>query len=121
MFLESWEDRYQYIIDLGEELSPLEDHERNDETYVRGCMSNVWLTVNKRPDGSLDIRGQSDSAIVQGLVALLIAFYSAVPVAGLAAADAMALFKEFRLETHLSPNRRNGLYALNKRIKSFPG
>ena len=118
-FLESWEDRYQYIIDLGDELEPLIDEEKNDETFVQGCMSNVWLVIEETENGYLHIRGDSDSAIVKGLVAMLIAFYAPVPKEKLGMYDAVQLFSEFRLETHLSPNRRNGLYALNKRIKAF--
>ncbi|MBN2510610.1 MAG: SufE family protein [Spirochaetales bacterium] len=117
-FLESWEDRYQYIIDLGESLEPLGADEKRDENFVQGCMSSVWLVIKETGDGTLDIRGDSDSAIVRGLIAILIAFYTGVPRSRFKGRDASLLFSDLKLETHLSPNRRNGLHAMNSRIQS---
>src|SRR6185295_1906445 len=74
-FLDDWEDRYRYIIELGQALPPLGDNEKNAATKVSGCVSQVWL-VTERVGDLLSYRGESDAAIVRGLAAILIALYS---------------------------------------------
>ncbi len=72
-FLEDWEDRYRYLIDLGRDLDPLSEAEHADENKVRGCASQVWLVTEPGPDGTLRFRGDSDAHIVRGLIAVLLA------------------------------------------------
>lgn len=117
-FLDDWEDRYRYIIELGQAVPPLAPDERNERTKVHGCVSQVWLVSERNPDGTLAYRGQSDAMIVQGLVAILIALYSGRPAAEIAATDAIAMFDAIGLREHLTTQRSNGLVAMVNRIRS---
>lgn len=119
-FLDDWEDRYRYIIELGQGLPKLEDGERNDANKVNGCVSQVWLVSEPRGGDTapaLRIRGESDAMIVQGLVAILLALYSDRPAAEIAETDAIAIFDELGLREHLTAQRSNGLVAMVNRIR----
>lgn len=116
-YLDDWEDRYKYIIELGQALPPLTDAERNAANKVNGCVSQVWL-VSERDQDLLTYRGESDAMIVRGLAAILIALYSGRPAAEVAETDAIALFDELGLREHLSTQRSNGLVAMVNRIRS---
>jgi cysteine desulfuration protein SufE len=116
-YLEDWEDRYRYIIELGQALPSLAPEERNAENKVNGCVSQVWL-VSSREGATLSYRGESDAMIVRGLVAILIALYSGRPAAEIAASDAIAIFDELGLREHLSTQRSNGLVAMVNRIRT---
>lgn len=116
-YLDDWEDRYKYIIELGQALPPLADTEKNAATKVNGCVSQVWL-VTERSRDLLSYRGESDAAIVRGLAAILIALYSNRPAGEIAATDAIAVFDELGLREHLSTQRSNGLVAMVHRIRS---
>jgi len=117
-FLDDWEDRYRYIIELGQALPPLEESERNAENKVHGCVSQVWLVSAEAPDHTLTYRGESDAMIVRGLVAILIAIYSGRPAREIAETDAIAIFDELGLREHLTTQRSNGLVAMVNRIRS---
>lgn len=115
-FLDDWEDRYKYVIDLGRELPDLDDAARTEENRVRGCSSQVWLIA--REDGDrLVFQGDSDAHIVKGLVALLIALYSGKTRAEISAIDADAEFAKLDLAGHLSAQRANGLASMVARIR----
>ena len=116
-YLDDWEDRYKYIIELGQTLPPLTESEKNSATKVNGCVSQVWL-VTERIGNLLSYRGESDAMIVRGLAAILIALYSGRPASEIAATDAIALFDELGLREHLSTQRSNGLVAMANRIRS---
>ena len=116
-FLDDWEDRYRYIIELGQALPPLAESEKNAENKVHGCTSQVLLVSNH--DGAhLVYRGESDAMIVRGLVAVLIALYSGRPAREIAETDAIALFDKMGLREHLTVQRTNGLVAMVNRIRS---
>jgi cysteine desulfuration protein SufE len=115
-FLEDWEDRYKYIIELGAALPPLAPDEKNAATRVNGCVSQVWL-VSERDGDRLNYRGESDAMIVRGLAAILIALYSGRPPREIADTDAIALFDQLGLREHLSTQRSNGLVAMVSRIR----
>jgi cysteine desulfuration protein SufE len=120
-FLDDWEDRYRYIIELGQALPPLAPEERNAANKVHGCVSQAWLVSKPgRSDGqeTLTYRGESDAMIVRGLVAILIALYSGRPVGEIAETDAIALFDRLGLREHLSTQRSNGLVAMVNRIRN---
>ncbi len=120
-FLDDWEDRYRYIIELGSALPGLDDTEKTAENKVNGCVSQVWLvsdTANGAAGPALRYRGDSDAMIVKGLVAVLIALYSGRPAAEIAATDAIAIFDELGLREHLTSQRANGLVAMVNRIRS---
>ena len=116
-YLDDWEDRYKYIIELGQALPPLADAEKNSATKVNGCVSQVWL-VTERVGDFLSYRGESDAMIVRGLAAILIALYSGRSASEIAAIDAIAVFDELGLREHLSTQRSNGLVAMVSRIRS---
>lgn len=116
-FLDDWEDRYKYIIELGQKLPPLAEGEKNAATRVNGCVSQVWL-VTERAGDLLTYRGESDAMIVRGLAAILIALYSNRPAEEIAATDAIAIFDELGLREHLSTQRSNGLVAMVNRIRA---
>jgi cysteine desulfuration protein SufE len=116
-FLENWEDRYRYLIELGQALPPLAPEERNAQNKVHGCASQVWL-VSEPAGDALTYRGESDALIVKGLVAILVALYSGRPAREIAATDAIGLFDQMGLREHLSTQRANGLVAMVNRIRS---
>ena len=116
-YLDDWEDRYKYIIELGQALPPLAEDEKNSATKVNGCVSQVWL-VTERNGNQLSYRGESDAMIVRGLAAILIALYSDRPAREIAETDAIAIFDELGLREHLSTQRSNGLVAMVNRIRS---
>ncbi|MEQ1769155.1 MAG: SufE family protein [Devosia sp.] len=116
-YLDDWEDRYRYIIELGQKLPELTPEERNADNRVSGCVSQVWL-VSERAGGMLSYRGESDALIVRGLVAILVALYSGRPAKEIADIDAIAIFDEMGLREHLSTQRSNGLVAMVNRIRS---
>jgi cysteine desulfuration protein SufE len=116
-YLDDWEDRYKYIIELGQALPPLAEAEKNAATKVNGCVSQVWL-VSERSGETLSYRGESDAMIVRGLAAILIALYSGRPARDIADTDAIAIFDELGLREHLSTQRSNGLVAMVNRIRS---
>jgi cysteine desulfuration protein SufE len=116
-YLDDWEDRYKYIIELGQALPPLAASEKNSATKVNGCVSQVWL-VSERVGDLLTYRGESDAMIVRGLAAILIALYSGRPASEIADTDAIAIFDELGLREHLSTQRSNGLVAMVNRIRA---
>ena len=116
-FLDDWEDRYKYIIELGQALPPLAEAEKNSATKVNGCVSQVWL-VSERDGDVLSYRGESDAMIVRGLAAILIALYSGRSPKEIADTDAIAIFDELGLREHLSTQRSNGLVAMVNRIRA---
>jgi cysteine desulfuration protein SufE len=118
-FLDDWDDRYRYLIDLGRAMPSLPPDAYSDANKVQGCASQVWLLMNRAPDGkTLDIRGDSDALIVKGLVALVVAMFSGQPIDEIARRDAQAFFAEIGLKDHLTAQRSNGLASMVARIKA---
>lgn len=118
-FLDDWEDRYRYVIELGEALPSFPDAARTDQNKVPGCVSQVWLTtaVGDGPDPELSFEGDSDAHIVRGLVAIMLALFSGQKASSILKLDAEATLRELGLNEHLSPQRANGLRSMVKRIK----
>ena len=121
-YLEEWEDRYRYVLELGRGLAPLSEAEHNDSNKVRGCVSQVWLALAIARDAAgalrLHYRGDSDSHLVRGLVAIALALYSGHTPREMIAVDALAIFRELGLEQHLTPQRSNGVKAMIGRIRA---
>ena len=117
--LESWEDRYAYLIELGEELAPLRPEERNGQTKVEGCVSLVWLvtSASEGADPIVTFRGDSDALIVRGLIAIVLSLFSEQRASVIAALDARPHLAALGLDKHLTPQRSNGLASMLKRIK----
>ena len=117
-FLDDWDDRYKYLIDLGRALAPYPEAQRDDDHKVRGCASQVWLNATHE-NGALLLQGDSDAHIVKGLVALLIALYSGKSPATILALDPISELAPFDLDDHLTPQRSNGLHSMIKRIRAI--
>jgi len=117
-FLDDWEDRYRYLIELGQGLPPLPDSERTAENKVHGCVSQVWLATDSTDPAHLRYRGDSDAMIVKGLVAVLIALYSGRSAREIAETDAVSIFDELGLREHLTAQRSNGLVAMVNRMRA---
>lgn len=115
--LGDWEERYRYVIELGRELAPLSDAERNEANKVRGCASQVWLVTEPQADGSVKFRGDSDAHIVRGLIAVLLRLFSGKRPAEIMAFDVKAAFDALGLAGHLSAQRSNGLASMAARIR----
>ncbi len=117
--LEDWEDRYRYVIELGQELPPFPEAARDDAHKVPGCVSQVWLNTRRGEgdDPVLDFDGDSDAHIVRGLVAILLALYSGRRASEILATDAEATLRELGLDAHLTPQRSNGLRSMVRRIQ----
>ena len=117
-YLDDWEDRYKYVIELGRQLSPLTEAEHNDAVKVQGCVSQVWLVCDHvEGDKYLTFRGDSDALIVSGLIAILLVMYSGTTPEAILDIDAKEVFQKLGLNEHLSPQRSNGLHAMVSRIR----
>jgi cysteine desulfuration protein SufE len=120
--LDDWEDRYRYVIELGNTLEPLSEAAHNNLNKVRGCVSQVWLecepTTNAESRRTLHFRGDSDSHLVRGLIAIAIALFSDRTPEQILATDAAAAFRALGLEQHLTPQRSNGVRAMVERIRA---
>jgi cysteine desulfuration protein SufE len=110
-----WLDRYQYLIDLGRKLPPLDDAEKTEDKLLAGCQSQVWLLL-EGDAGLVTIRANSDAAIVSGLIALLIQVYSGCTAQQIVDTEPYFI-QEIGLSDHLSPTRANGLHAMLGAIK----
>jgi cysteine desulfuration protein SufE len=119
--LDTWEERYRYLIELGRRLPEMPAAEHDEAHQVRGCMSQVWLAgdVGPAPDKRLSLRGDSDAHIVKGLIAVLLGLTSGRTPQEVVDLDLQAAFTRLGLESHLSMNRRNGFYAMVERIKAM--
>ena len=119
-FLDDWEDRYRYVIELGKALPELDEEKRTSETKVRGCASQVWLVSHVEGDGAdpvITFEGDSDAHIVRGLVAIVLLAYSGKHASEIVKFDALDLFGELGLIEHLSAQRANGLRSMVQRIR----
>jgi cysteine desulfuration protein SufE len=118
-FLDEWEERYRYIIELGEALPPFPDEARDAAHKVQGCVSQVWLVTDKGPgpDPVVRFQGDSDAHIVRGLVAIMLALFSGKRASEITTTDAEALMRSLGLDEHLTPQRANGLRSMVKRMK----
>ncbi|MGY6626947.1 MAG: SufE family protein [Oceanicaulis sp.] len=117
-FLGDWEERYRYLIELGHALPPLAPDERNEDTKVKGCVSQVWLVLEHDAENRLRLRGESDAHIVKGLVALLVRLYDGRSPQEAGAIDPKAVLGRIGLAEHLSPQRSNGLSSMVARIQN---
>ena len=116
--IEDWMDRYQLIIDLGEEGDVLPASEKNESNLIDGCPSRVWIVCDQQADGTLVFRGESDALIVKGLVCLLLRVVNGHTPEEIRDAD-LYFMPKIGLAENLSPTRSNGLLAMIKRIKAY--
>jgi cysteine desulfuration protein SufE len=115
-FLTDWEDRYREVIELGKAMDPLPEALKVPATKVNGCASQVWIHPEPQ-SGRFAFKGDSDATIVRGLIAILKALYTDVPLTEVERVDAAAEFKRLGLDSHLSAQRSNGVRAMVQRIR----
>ena len=116
-FFESWEDKYQYLIDMGRNVSPMADDLKIDENKLKGCQSVVYFSKTYNDDGTITFMANSDAAIVQGLIALMLKVFSEKQPQEILDVD-ISFLKKIGLDEHLSPTRKNGLSSLVSSIKN---
>lgn len=112
---DSWEDKYEYIIDMGKKLPALEDEHKKDENKIRGCQSTVWM-VSEARDGRVYYKADSDAVIVKGLISMLIRVLSGQRATDIVQAD-LRFIDQIGMSTHLAQTRSNGLRAMIKQMK----
>lgn len=116
-FLEDWEQKYEYIIDLGKELQGLPEDRKTDSNLIKGCQSQVWIDADFR-DGKLYFDADSDGILPKGIVSLLVSIYSGHSTQEILDSD-FDFISEIGLQEFLSPSRANGLMAMTKQIKFY--
>ena len=116
-FFESWEDKYQYLIDMGRNVPPMSDDLKIDKNKLRGCQSVVYFSNTYNDDGTITFMANSDAAIVQGLIALMLKVFSEKQPQEILDVD-ISFLKQIGLDEHLSPTRKNGLSSLVSSIKN---
>ena len=114
---DNWDDKYEYIIDLGKKLPPLEDQHKKDENKVRGCQSTVWLVADYK-EGKMFYKAESDAVIVKGLISLLIRVLSGQTPDDIVNAR-LDFINQIGMMSHLAQTRSNGLLAMVKQIKNY--
>lgn len=114
---EDWMEKYEYIIDLGKELPPLNQEFKVSENLIKGCQSQVWLHAFNE-NGAIQFEADSDALITKGLVALMIRVFSGCEPSEIVNSD-LSFLKEIGLQEHLSPNRSNGLVSMIKQMKNY--
>jgi cysteine desulfuration protein SufE len=115
--LDNWEDKYEYIIDLGKRLPPLDDQHKKDENRVRGCQSTVWLVADEK-DGRIEYRADSDAVIVKGLISMLIRVLSGQTSDEVLNAR-LDFIRDIGMMNHLAQTRSNGLLSMVKQMKNY--
>ena len=114
---DSWDEKYEYIIDLGKKPAPLDEQYKKDENKVKGCQSTVWLVADYQ-DGRVYFKAESNSVIVQGLISLLIRVLSGQKPDDIVAAK-LNFLNDIGMMTHLAQTRSNGLLSMLKQMKSY--
>lgn len=114
---EDWMDRYQLLIDLGNEQQPLDEQYKTDQNLIEGCQSRVWLQADEQ-DGKVIFQAESDALIVKGIIALLIKVLSGHTPDEILEAD-LYFIPRIGLQDHLSPTRSNGLLAMVKQMRMY--
>lgn len=118
--LGDWDQRYQYLMELGEQLKPLADKDRIEDNRVKGCMSQVWVAAHFKEDDDRHIyfTGDCDTAIIKGVLALLIKLCSGKTINEIQSLELDEVFDKLKLGEHLSPNRHVGVYAIIELMKA---
>ena len=116
---DDWEGRYQYLIDLGNDVPPMNDALKTEATEVKGCVSKVWLYYEKDASGRFYLHADSDGKITKGLVYIVLAAYDGKTAEEIAAVRIEDEFSKLGLADNLSPNRRNGFFAMVEKIQAL--
>ena len=119
--LTEWDERYEYIIDLGKQLPALPEELQIESNTVKGCMSTVWMVLGQdetaSPEKKVRIQADSDSLIIKGLIVVLLSLFDGHTPKEIIEQDERQIFTDLGLDQNLSPQRRNGLFAMVQRIK----
>ena len=114
---DNWDDKYEYIIDLGKKLQPLDDQYKKDENKVKGCQSTVWLVADYK-DGRIYYKAESDAVIVKGLISMLIRVLSGQTPDDIVNAK-LDFIRVIGMISHLAQTRSNGLLSMVKQMKNY--
>ncbi|CAI2440184.1 Cysteine desulfuration protein sufE [Serratia liquefaciens] len=114
----NWEDKYLYVIELGAKLPALDDSERQAGNLISGCQSQVWIVMRLDEQGQVEFHGDSDAAIVKGLLAVVFILYHQMTPQQIVEVDVRPFFAELALSQHLTPSRSQGLEAMIRAIRS---
>lgn len=117
-FLDDWEQRYQFIIDMGRKIPPMDGALKTEGSRVHGCQATVHM-IAKVDGDAMQLIAESDAAIVNGLIAILMKIYNGMSPADVLAFEVETFLEKLGLEEHLSPTRRNGLHEMVKRIRTL--
>jgi len=117
-FIDEWEDRYRYVIELGKKMAEMDEAHKIAETKVHGCASQVWIMPDLSGD-TIRFTGDSDAMIVRGLIAVLHALYDGLPYKSALEVNALKEMGRLGLDQHLSAQRSNGLRAMIERLRSI--
>ena len=120
-YLDDWEDRYKYIIELGNSLENFPQEYKNEKTKVSGCVSQVWISskiITKKNEKKISFKGDSDAHIVKGLITIVLSIYSNKTPQEILSLSGEEILKKLNLDDHLSPQRSNGLFSMLERIKN---
>lgn len=115
---DDWMDRYQLIIEMGDELPQITEQEKKDENLIEGCQSRVWIVCEAHDDGTLHFRADSDALIVKGIAAMLLKIYDGQTPSAILNSP-LFFIERLNLTGHLSPTRSNGLFSMIQRIKTY--
>ena len=115
---DDWEDKYRYIIDLGRRVPEMAPELKVDEHLVRGCTSRVWMIAGWR-NGAFHFEADSDAQIIRGLIYVLMLAYEGRNPGEMESVDIKQIFSDLELDQHLSPNRRNGFFAMVEKIMAL--
>lgn len=116
---DDWEERYKYLIDLGKTLPPMDEALKTDATIIKGCTSRVWMVATQDEAGRYYFVADSDAFIVKGLIAIVLSAYEGKTAEEIKGVDIETAFSKIGLDQHLSPNRRNGFFAMVERVKAL--
>ncbi|HCB2269826.1 TPA: cysteine desulfuration protein SufE [Citrobacter koseri] len=114
----NWEEKYLYIIELGQRLAELNEQDRRPENSIQGCQSQVWIVMRQNADGVIELQGDSDAAIVKGLIAIVFILYHQMTPQDIVNFDVRPWFERMALTQHLTPSRSQGLEAMIRAIRA---
>ena len=121
-FIDDWEDKYRYIIDLGKNLENMDEKDKNEHNKVNGCASQVWISFDKSVENKnqfVSFSGDSDALIVKGLIAIVFSLYNGLNIEEAKKINPKIELEKLGLKNHLSSQRSNGLFAMLKKIENI--
>jgi len=120
---DNWEDKYRYLLELGEKLPEFPEKNKTEKNKVQGCISQVWMTLETKKDdfqvNRLYFLADSDAHIVKGLIAVLMIIYNGKTPEEVLLIDIRDIFKQLGLDENISPSRRNGFFSMVQRLQTF--